>query len=335
MNSLVSPTRPRGRVSSFAPETGGGCRGRRRAGHNGETGEQGQARASRGAGSSPVRPRPPAPPRWRSTPTRSPGRGWRGWSIPGVLRGQTYHHHAALPAPAGPGDRRHPPLQPQVTNPTTNATIDIVNGLKPSLRRLPVPAPGAARAGVHRCRQTTASSRSTRETSAPAPPPVGARIAGPSRVAFLVPGSVLPMPLTTSALFDWLAFTPSVVPSAVIDLSARSRLRPHLRAPKLTETAIEMPWWLQLSPPPQQAWAHSLTPVDHGTPRTELWHTRLGHQEVVNSETRRVRERRPGPHGAWLSGHATRSSPRTSSSPTRPRIPLEQRLAVPGLPHAP
>ena len=103
-------------------------------------------------------------------------------------------------------------------------------------------------------------------------------------MAFLVPGSVLPMPLTTSALFDWLAFTPSVVPSAVIDLSTRSRLRPHLRAPKLTETAIEMPWWLQLSPPPQQAWAHSLTPVDHGTPRTELWHTRLGHQEVVNSE---------------------------------------------------
>jgi hypothetical protein len=49
---------------------------------------------------------------------------------------------------------------------------------------------------------------------------------------------------------------------------------PVIRRPGTTETAIEAPWRLFLSPNYSGAWAHSSTPVTIGE-RTELWHTRL------------------------------------------------------------
>ena len=42
-----------------------------------------------------------------------------------------------------------------------------------------------------------------------------------------------------------------------------------------TETSIELPWRLQISPNEHGAFAHSLVPVEHEG-RYELWHTRLG-----------------------------------------------------------
>ncbi|MBI2708529.1 MAG: hypothetical protein HYX34_02380 [Actinobacteria bacterium] len=107
----------------------------------------------------------------------------------------------------------------------------------------------------------------------PAAPPVGGRMAGPTRLAFSVPASLLPMPYTVDALLDWLAFSPRVVPNAV---GRNPRAFPsNLRPPALTETAIELPWRVQLSPPANQAWGHALDPVTRNG-RTELWHTRLG-----------------------------------------------------------
>ncbi len=52
-------------------------------------------------------------------------------------------------------------------------------------------------------------------------------------------------------------------------------------APTERETAIEVPWWLMLSPHKDSGWAHAREPVHHGTPRTELWHTRLGARRQV------------------------------------------------------
>src|SRR5262249_195108 len=49
---------------------------------------------------------------------------------------------------------------------------------------------------------------------------------------------------------------------------------PTIREPNESETAIELPWRVVLSPTPQAAWAHSFEPVTHDG-RTELWHTRL------------------------------------------------------------
>ncbi|MCP2030986.1 hypothetical protein L1277_001077 [Okibacterium sp. HSC-33S16] len=53
------------------------------------------------------------------------------------------------------------------------------------------------------------------------------------------------------------------------------RTPPVPREPTSTETAIELPWRLQLSPHSRGAFAHSTAEVSHGG-RTELWHTRLG-----------------------------------------------------------
>ena len=54
-------------------------------------------------------------------------------------------------------------------------------------------------------------------------------------------------------------------------------LKPTPRKPQATETAIELPWRLALSPGPSARWAHATDPVEHGG-RTELWHTRLARQ---------------------------------------------------------
>ena len=53
------------------------------------------------------------------------------------------------------------------------------------------------------------------------------------------------------------------------------RKPPVPREPLSTETAIELPWRLQLSPHSGGAFAHSTPEVTHNG-RTELWHTRLG-----------------------------------------------------------
>lgn len=46
--------------------------------------------------------------------------------------------------------------------------------------------------------------------------------------------------------------------------------------PTATQTALELPWRLQLSPHAEGGFAHSLEPVSSPTGRVELWHTRLG-----------------------------------------------------------
>ncbi len=56
----------------------------------------------------------------------------------------------------------------------------------------------------------------------------------------------------------------------------RAQKPPPPRAPGPGETAIELPWRLQISPPGTAGFTHATDPVEHGG-RIELWHSRLGH----------------------------------------------------------
>ena len=50
---------------------------------------------------------------------------------------------------------------------------------------------------------------------------------------------------------------------------------PVPREPSPTETAVELPWRLQLSPHPDAAFTHASAPAVSADGRVELWHTRL------------------------------------------------------------
>lgn len=130
---------------------------------------------------------------------------------------------------------------------------------------------------------------------APGPGRLRAALAGPSRLAFSVPTGT-EIDLSTTGILDSLAgFEPRVVGTAqpvlepvvrVLTLLSAGvisrRLQPTFdgpvpvpTSPGPTETAIEAPWDVVLSPSAKGAWAHMPQPETEGR-RTELWHTRLG-----------------------------------------------------------
>jgi hypothetical protein len=113
------------------------------------------------------------------------------------------------------------------------------------------------------------------------------RAAGPSRLAFQLPSQTTALPYSLDALLNWVALQQSVVPVAAVpdtrQEDPKQQIAPQPRAPMQaaqirepgpTETGIEAPWRVLLSPNYSGAWAHSSTPVTLSN-RTELWHTRL------------------------------------------------------------
>jgi hypothetical protein len=147
--------------------------------------------------------------------------------------------------------------------------------------------------------------------------PVKRLAAGPSRLAFELPGGTTSIAYTLEALLDWIKLTPSVAPVALpeplqpvaallpessigadaanpnaesvdtldifrtvdfglggIVFQPPPGLVPQIREPLPTETAIEAPWHLFLSPDANGAWKHATQAVTLGG-RAELWHTRL------------------------------------------------------------
>ena len=112
--------------------------------------------------------------------------------------------------------------------------------------------------------------------------PVKARIGGPSRLVFRI--SVERIPFTIQDLLDWKRYELSVVSTALppdSDISSkrfrkskRKRL-PKISEPLFTQTAIEAPYRLVISPSSNEGWIHSHKAITFGD-RTELWHTRLG-----------------------------------------------------------
>lgn len=102
--------------------------------------------------------------------------------------------------------------------------------------------------------------------------PMRGRLAGPSRLAFKVPSSTTSVPYNIGTLLDWkgqgfvLQLPKNAVPTTPRTLPV---------APAETETQIEAPWGLYLTPTPTGAWVHDQSPATSGQ-RTEIWHTRLG-----------------------------------------------------------
>lgn len=104
-----------------------------------------------------------------------------------------------------------------------------------------------------------------------------ARLAGESRLVFEVPDNALPMARTQAGVLDWLKWKPRLAPSARIpnDSSGPEILPPTATsANEAGQTALEIPWRLQLSPLPGSAWAHR-TNATASNGVFELWHTRL------------------------------------------------------------
>jgi hypothetical protein len=124
--------------------------------------------------------------------------------------------------------------------------------------------------------------------------------AGPSRLVFQLPAETNSLAYALDSLLDWVKLQQSVVPVALPDpvrilpLAGEAAIvppgigrppppPPQIRPPTETETAIEAPWHLFLSPNASGAWAHSKTAATLSN-RTELWHTRLAVRDQHNGQ---------------------------------------------------
>ncbi len=112
--------------------------------------------------------------------------------------------------------------------------------------------------------------------SVPTPGTIQARLSRPSRLAFLIPASLVAagIPFTTEGLLDWRGWQLRV-PRGALDNPTRAGgtlYRPT--APTANETSIEAPWWLQISPTSGATFLGATSPVRRGD-RVELWHARL------------------------------------------------------------
>ncbi len=108
------------------------------------------------------------------------------------------------------------------------------------------------------------------------PGQVKARMAHPSRLVFKVPTQTR-IPLTIEGLLDWSGLELSVNPIAAIGpnpTATEIAQAPAIARPTDTETALELPYKLIVSPTASVRWAHRMLPFT-SRGRTELWHTRL------------------------------------------------------------
>jgi hypothetical protein len=133
------------------------------------------------------------------------------------------------------------------------------------------------------------------------PPPPGAvqsRMAGSSRLAFDVPKSEK-FPYTLDGVLEAIKRLPlSVDPVSAYDPDRTGCLpldlllkvfnlspAPHVAPPTDTQTAIEVPYRLILSPDNFSIWSHSSAPITHAG-WTELWHTRLDSRRSIDADPR-------------------------------------------------
>ncbi len=163
--------------------------------------------------------------------------------------------------------------------------------------------------------------------------PVQARLSGPSRLVFRIPDDVADVEYRLEHLLDWSKLEPSIVPHGVsrIGLSGSSPV-----APTVTQTSLELPYRLLLSPNEHSGWAHSVKPVEADDKKqvwTELWHTRLGVRDPgfgvteSNSYLRTVRAiwRRDSSGGANQP-----ANPCPSLQPATPGSPIPEPQQKPG-----
>ena len=118
---------------------------------------------------------------------------------------------------------------------------------------------------------------SNKAIETPDPPgQVKARLGHPSRLVFIVPAGAR-VPFSIEGLLDWSNLELSVNPIAAIGREPGGEEianAPTIRQPAATETALELPYRLLISPNRNVVWAHRAAPFT-ARGRTELWHTRL------------------------------------------------------------
>jgi hypothetical protein len=106
--------------------------------------------------------------------------------------------------------------------------------------------------------------------------PTVAQIGHPSRLVFIVPADA-EIPFSFDGLLEWSKLELRVNGIAAIgDNPSADQIAnaPEIHEPSASETAIEMPYQLVISPTRDVAWLHRAQPFT-SRGRTELWHTRL------------------------------------------------------------
>lgn len=104
------------------------------------------------------------------------------------------------------------------------------------------------------------------------------RLANPTRLVFRLADDMEATGFTLEDLLDWGRYVPSITANAMAEgppdpTDATPAILPALPSP--TETAIEVPYRLVLSPDATAGWSHAVEPVTRDGV-TELWQTRLG-----------------------------------------------------------
>lgn len=106
--------------------------------------------------------------------------------------------------------------------------------------------------------------------------PIVAMLGRESRLVFKVPPGHA-IPFTVAGILDWTGLELSVNPIAAIGRDPKGEEianAPAISEPKPTETALELPYRLVISPTAGVAWNHRAAPFTHRG-RTEMWHTRM------------------------------------------------------------
>ena len=126
----------------------------------------------------------------------------------------------------------------------------------------------------------------------PQPGQTPARLGRGSRLVFKVPLGAR-IPYTIEGVLDWSALELSVNGIAAIGpdpTPAEIAAAPAIARPGETDTALELPYRLIVSPTADVSWGHRLSPFT-SRGRTELWHTRLQRRGADGPEE--LTERQP------------------------------------------
>ena len=111
------------------------------------------------------------------------------------------------------------------------------------------------------------------------------RLGGESRLVFKVPADAR-IPYTVGGLLDWSTFELAVAPIADVPNGATPNTSLPIKEPAPTETTLQLPFRLHLSPTHDAVWQHDPNLVNHAG-RVELWHTRLATRDA-NGEAQQL-----------------------------------------------
>jgi hypothetical protein len=116
---------------------------------------------------------------------------------------------------------------------------------------------------------------------APDSPPIAVRLGEESRLAFIVPPDSEPISLDLKSLLSWSSMVQDIVKPASFLPSEQPAPGEQVGPQQpLSETSLELPYRLTLSPNASAGWSHRNEPVASGE-WTELWHTRLGVRKPI------------------------------------------------------